>query len=155
MKLAVIQMVSTCSVAGNLQAASVLLSRAADAGAELAVLPEYFCLLGRRDIDKLAIQEGWGSGPIQDFMARTARELGLWIVAGTMPLSLPPGDGQAPQSQGAAGERVHNSSLVFDPRGDCVARYDKIHLFRFDNGHERYDESRVLLAGQQPVTLVT
>ena len=138
MKVAALQMVSGMSAPANLRQARALLAEAASAGAELAVLPEYFCLLGRRDTDKLALQEVFGGGPIQQFLADTARELGLWIVGGTLPLA------------SADPARVRNSSLVYSPGGECVARYDKIHLFRFDNGHERYDESRVLEAGREP-----
>ncbi len=146
MRVAAIQMVSATRLDTNLDRARALLTEAASAGAELAVLPEYFCLMGQRDTDKLAIQEPFGTGRIQQFLAERARELGLWIVGGTLPLSLPQGNGQGD------GQRVSNTSLVYSPQGECVARYDKIHLFRFDNGHERFDESRVLQAGQQPVT---
>jgi nitrilase len=139
MKTAAIQMVSTPDRDTNLQQARVLLEQAARAGAELAVLPEYFCLMGLQDSDKLAIQEPFGDGPMQSFLAGAARELKLWIVAGTLPLRA-----QQP-------DRVYNSSLVYDPHGNCVARYDKIHLFRFDNGRESYDESRVLNPGATPV----
>ncbi len=139
MNIAALQMVSSTRLAHNLERAHALLAQAAAAGAELAVLPEYFCLLGQRDTDKLQIQEAFGSGPIQDFLAGAARTFGLWIVGGTLPLTV--GDGS----------RVRNTSLVFDPTGACVARYDKIHLFRFDNGRERYDESRVLERGDTPV----
>ena len=66
MKVAAIQMVSTPEVTRNLAAARQLLQQASDAGAELAVLPEYFCLLGRKDTDKLAIAEPAGSGPLQE-----------------------------------------------------------------------------------------
>jgi nitrilase len=140
MKIAAIQMVSGSDLGANLASASTLLQRAADGGAELAVLPEYFCLLGQRDSDKLALQEAWGAGPIQDFLADAARRLQLWIVGGTLPLSTPDA------------RRVSNSSLAYAPDGACVARYDKIHLFRYDNGRERYDEARVLQAGQTPVS---
>ncbi|MEO8544329.1 MAG: carbon-nitrogen hydrolase family protein [Burkholderiaceae bacterium] len=146
MKVATVQMVSGVQVQGNLDRARVLLERAAAEGAELAVLPEYFCLLGQRDTDKLAVREPFGAGPIQQFLSDTARTLGMWIVGGTLPLEVvqgAPDDGQT---------RVHNSSLVFDPTGACVQRYDKMHLFRFDNGHERFDESRVQLRGQSPVS---
>jgi predicted amidohydrolase len=138
MKIAAIQMVSTGVLAENLQQARGLLEQAARDGAELAVLPEYFCLIGHRDADKLAIQEAFGSGPIQSFLADAARALGLWVVGGTLPLSA------------SSTDRVYNSSLVFDPEGACVARYDKMHLFRFDNGVESYDESRVLDPGTHP-----
>jgi predicted amidohydrolase len=138
MKVAAIQMVSTDSVAYNLARASELLTQAAQSGAELAVLPEYFCLMGLRDADKLAIQEPFGRGPIQQFLSATAQRLGLWLVAGTLPLS------------STLADRVFNSTLVFNPQGVCVARYDKIHLFRFDNGQESYDESQVLQQGDRP-----
>ena len=141
MKLAVLQMVSSHDWRANLNVAADLLQQAAAAGAEVAVLPEYFCLMGLRDQDKLAIQEPVGSGPLQDFLARQAQSLGLWIVAGTLPLTAP-----------YAG-RVFNTTLVFDPQGACVARYDKMHLFRFDNGQESYDEARVLQEGAAPSLL--
>ena len=139
MKVAAIQMVSTTTVATNLATATRLLREAAAHGAELAVLPEYFCLLGRKDTDKLEVREPFGSGPIQDCMSALARELGIWIGAGTLPLATP--------DLG----RVRNSLLVFAPDASCVARYDKIHLFRYDNGQERYDESRVLAPGDKLV----
>jgi predicted amidohydrolase len=87
MKVAAIQMVSTGVLGDNLRQARQLLEQAAQSGAELAVLPEYFCLIGQRDGDKLAIQEAFGKGPIQQFLADAARELGLWLVGGTLPLS--------------------------------------------------------------------
>jgi len=99
------------------------------------VLPEYFCLMGRRDGDKLAVREAFGGGAIQDFLARTARECGLWLVGGTLPL------------EAADDAHVRNTSLVFSPAGARVARYDKIHLFKFEHGRERYDESRVIEPG--------
>jgi predicted amidohydrolase len=140
MHVAALQMVSGITVAANLAMARQLLERAAAQGAELAVLPEYFCVMGRKDTDKLEVQEAAGEGPIQDFLARAARELGLWVVGGTVPL------------RASDSRRVRNSSLVYAPSGQCVARYDKIHLFRFDNGTEQYDESRVIECGAAPVT---
>lgn len=139
MKTAGIQMVSSTSVEANLAAARTLLESAAGQGAELAVLPEYFCILGMRDTDKLSIREEYGSGAVQQFLADTARELGLWIVGGTVPLVA--GDAQ----------HVRNTSLAFSPAGQCVARYDKIHLFRFENGKERFDEARTIERGDVPV----
>ena len=144
MKVAAIQMVSSTDLQSNLEAAREWLREAARQGAEMAVLPEYFCLLGQKDTDKLAIQEPLGQGKIQQFLAEQARQNQMWIVGGTLPLAF---DKAEP-----VGSRVFNTSLVFSPNGECVARYDKIHLFRFDNGTERYDESRVLQAGNLPVT---
>jgi len=146
MKVAALQMVSSTALQTNLEQALVLLRQAAAQGAELALLPEYFCLLGRRDTDKLSIQEPYGDGPIQRFLASSARELGLWIVGGSLPLTL----AQDGLPAADCGSRVYNSTLVYSPQGECICRYDKIHLFRFDNGRERYDESAVLRAGSQP-----
>ena len=139
MKVAAIQMVSGTQLADNLRAARALLEQAANSGAELAALPEYFCAMGHRDTDKLALREVFGKGVVQDFLARTARDLHMWIVGGTLPL------------HATTDDRVFNTTLVFDPRGDCVARYDKIHLFHFDNGREHYYEGRVVQAGHSPV----
>jgi nitrilase len=139
MKIAAVQMVSTTSVERNLDAARSLVARAAREGAALAILPEYFCLVGRSDRDKLAIAEALGEGPIQAMLAETAREHRLWLVGGTLPLR-----------SGEEG-RVRNANLVFSPAGECVARYDKIHLFRYDNGKEQYDEGRTLQPGAEPV----
>ena len=140
MKLAAIQMVSATHALANLAVAHQLLREAAAQGAELAVLPEYFCIMGLKDTDKLALREPFGDGPIQDFLSRTAKELGLWIVGGTLPL--------ATHDPGL----VRNGSLAFAPSGACVARYDKMHLFRFTDGRVAYDETRVLQPGTGPVS---
>lgn len=140
MKVAAIQMVAGGDLSVNLQHAAVLMKQAALAGAELVALPEYFCLIGSKDTDKLAISEASGHGEIQEFFSTTARELKIWIVGGTMPI----------KTSDAA--HVRNSVLVYSPSGELAARYDKIHLFRFDNGVERYDESHVLERGDQPTS---
>ena len=140
MKVAAIQMVAGADLDVNLQRAAVLLKQAAQQGVELAALPEYFCMIGSKDTDKLAISEQSGQGKIQQFFAGMARELKLWIVGGTMPMRT-----DDPM-------HVRNSVLVYSPNGELAARYDKIHLFRFDNGVERYDESHVLERGDQPVS---
>jgi len=140
MKVAALQMVSRPDVARNLVTARQLLSQASDAGAELVVLPEYFCLLGHKDTDKLALAEMDGYGPLQDFLSRCAQDFKLWIVGGTIPIC------------GNETGKVYNSTLVFNPLGQCVARYNKMHLFCYDNGTESYDESRVLVPGKDPVT---
>ncbi len=139
MKTAAIQMVSGTNVEANLDAAAQLLAQAAAEGAELAVLPEYFCIMGLKDADKLKVQEHAGGGLIQDFLSDSARRLGLWLVGGTLPIAT--GDAS----------RVRNASLAYAPSGECVARYDKIHLFRFAQGGEDYDETRVLEPGAETV----
>jgi nitrilase len=140
LRVAALQMVSTPEVDENLSAAAALLREARERGAELALLPEYFCILGRRERDKVAVAEDDGDGPIQRFLAGEARALGVWLIGGTLPLRT------------SDAERVTNTLLVFDPGGNRVARYDKIHLFRFERGEERYDESRTLIAGGTPAT---
>jgi len=139
MRVAAIQMVSAIEREANLARAHALLAEAAKAGAELAVLPEYFCMMGARDTDKLGLRETAGTGTVQNFLADAAREFGLWIVGGTLPLETDDDN------------HVFNSSLVYSPDGACMARYDKIHLFYFDNGRERYDERRVIAPGSKPV----
>ncbi len=141
MKIAALQMVSTPDVGRNLEAAGRLMAQAQREDVALVVLPEYFCLMGRRDDDKRAIAEAPGHGPIQAFLAQQAKALGLWVVAGTLPL----------QEPGAT--QLRNSNLVFGPDGLQHARYDKIHLFAFDNGRENYDEGRVLEPGAAPVAV--
>ena len=139
MRTAALQMVSGCDVAANMQAVAALVAQAAQQGAELVVLPEYWCLLGQRDSDKLAIAEDFGAGPLQDFLAQQASRHGVYVVGGTIPL----------RSQQA--DKAYNSSLVFDPQGQRIARYDKIHLFSFHKGREAYNEGKCLQAGSQPV----
>ena len=141
MKVAAIQMVGCESVHRNLDEARRLLEQAAKGGAELAALPEFFCLMARENDAKRAIAEEFDSGPIQRFLSDCARDLALWIVGGTLPLRTPTG----------GGTRVRSASLVFDPGGACVARYDKMHLFRFEQGAEKHDETLLLEAGGEPV----
>lgn len=139
MTVASLQMVSTPDVERNLDIAQRLIGQAAKQGARMVLLPEYFCLMGHKDTDKLAIAEAYGHGPIQEFLADQAVVRNLHIVAGTLPIS------------SAVDGRVYNTMLVFNPQGECTARYDKIHLFRFTKGEESYDEGRVLVPGNAPV----
>ena len=144
MKIAALQMVSTPRVADNLATARRLMAEAAADGAQIVALPEYFCLMGHSDRDKLTIAEAAGDGPIQQALSDAARELGLWVVGGTLPISCGPAEaGDTP--------RVFNSSCVYAPDGRLAARYDKMHLFRYQSGREQYDEARVLRAGDGPV----
>ncbi len=138
MRIAALQMVSTPEVERNLDAAARLIARAAADGARLVALPEYFCLLGRSERDKLGIAEADADGAIQHFLAEAARRHGVYLVGGTLPI------------RGADPDHVRNSCCVYGPDGMRRARYDKIHLFAFDNGRERHDEARVLEAGAGP-----
>ena len=136
-RVAGVQMVSTIDVDQNLRAASALIAQAADGGAQVVALPEYFCLMGQRDTDKVALREADGHGPIQDFLANQARQHRVCLVGGTLPLVAPEDD------------RVLNTLLVYGPGGERVARYDKIHLFRFNKGKESYDESVTITPGNE------
>jgi predicted amidohydrolase len=141
MKLAALQMVSTPDVGRNLEAAARLIAEAAAQGATLASLPEYFCLMGQNDSDKLRIAEEDGHGPIQDFLAGEAKRHGLWLIGGTLPI------------RSRDGTRVRNACCVYGPDGTRAARYDKLHLFAFDNGREHYDEAVALEPGDAPVAV--
>jgi len=142
MKIAAVQMVSTPELDDNLATAERLIAQAAAAGAELVSLPEYFCFMGRRDEDKLALAETAGDGSIQRALAELAARHGVWLLGGTVPIAT--GDAR----------RVFNRTCVFAPDGRDVGHYDKLHLFRYRNdAGEDYDEGRVLQAGGEPVAL--
>ncbi|WP_025098498.1 carbon-nitrogen hydrolase family protein [Burkholderia sp. A1] len=134
--VAALQMVSTPDVVRNLDEAGRLIAEAATGGAQLVLLPEYFCFMGRRDTDKLAIAEPYQDGPIQRFLGDAARHHGVWVIGGTLPLAAP------------EPSRVLNTTLVFDPEGREAARYDKIHLFNFEKGEESFDEARTIRPGE-------
>jgi nitrilase len=137
-RIASIQMVSTPELQENLNTAARLIKVAAEEGAQLAVLPEYFCLMGLKDTDKVRARESYGNGPIQEQLSAIAKDNGIYLVAGTIPLEA--GDPQ----------KVLNTTLVFNPHGKTIARYDKIHLFGFQTETERYQESETIEAGNEP-----
>ena len=143
MKVAAIQMVSTPLRDENLSTAARLIDEAAAAGARLVSLPEYFCQFGRADTDKFQIAETEGSGPIQELLAAKARQHGIWLAGGSLPLKTPDP------------AKVTNTALLFNPQGQLAARYDKLHLFSFQDGERSLDESRTMLAGQQCVAVDT
>jgi nitrilase len=134
--VAAVQMISTPVVADNIATMRRLVAQAAGRGALLVTLPEYWPIMGMSDADKVGHAEQPGSGPIQDAMASVAREHGIWLIGGTLPLV-----------SGDAG-RVMNTTLVYDPQGHSVGRYDKIHLFGFTKGSESYDEARTIVPGE-------
>ena len=148
--VAAVQMVSGSRLQDNLQTAARLVGQAADQGAKLIALPEYFCLMGQKEADKLAIAEPYQPNPleltpaaqlrlpIQTQLARLARDHGIWLVGGSIPLT-----SDQPN-------KVLNTCLTFDPEGRVLHRYDKLHLFAFFNGTESYDESRSIAHGSPP-----
>jgi deaminated glutathione amidase len=140
-KVAAVQMASGPNVAGNLSEARRLIAKAAEQGARLVVLPEFFAIMGMNEQDKVAVREQPGSGVIQSFLSETARKHKIWLVGGSIPLVADVAD------------KVRNTCLVFDENGEQVARYDKIHLFNLDLGNERYHEAKTIESGKQVVVV--
>jgi deaminated glutathione amidase len=139
MRVAAIQMVSGLQVQVNLERAALLIERAAKAGAQLICLPEYFCILGQHGYDKVQIAEPFEQGPMQFFLSQQAKQHSVTLIGGSVPLV-----------SNISG-KVFNSCLVFNPDGQRIARYDKIHLFTLNQGAEQFDESLTIVPGTQPV----
>ncbi|WP_036303567.1 carbon-nitrogen hydrolase family protein [Methylotenera sp. L2L1] len=140
-KIAGIQMASGPYVSANLSEAERLIEIAANQGAKLIVLPEYFAIMGLKESDKVAAREEEGKGPIQDFLSKTAKKHKVWLIGGSVPLVC-----DAPN-------KVRNSCLVFDDKGKQVARYDKIHLFGLKLGNEHYTEEKTIEAGDTVIVI--
>lgn len=141
-RVAVIQMVSSDDVEANLNTAAELIRQAASDRAELLTLPENFAFMGQREHDKVAIREPFGSGPIQDFLSSEARRHKVWLLGGTIPL------------QASVPDKIRAASLLYNPDGRCVARYDKIHLFDVyvdSGGDKTYNESGTIEGGNEVV----
>lgn len=141
LKIASVQMISSSNLEENLQTAKKLIQLAAQDGAKLVMLPEYFCMMGLKDTDKVAIRESLGSGPIQEQLASFAKDNQIYLVGGTIPLEA--------KDLG----KVLNTTLAYNPQGQQIGRYDKIHLFGFQTETERYQESETIEAGNLPGTL--
>jgi predicted amidohydrolase len=144
-KCAAIQMASSPNVGSNLLEAEKLIAEAAKAGAKLVALPENFALMGEHELDKIRIKEVDGQGPIQNFLSETAAKYGVWIVGGTMPIA------------GDAEHKVRAACLIYNDRGERVARYDKMHLFDVSvpGTNEVYRESDSIEAGPRPLVFDT
>ncbi len=134
-------MASGPNVEGNLREAARLIEKAVEQGAQLVALPENFAIMGMREEDKVSLREKEGSGPIQEFLAATAKRHGIWLIGGSLPLEC------------SAPDKVRSSSMVYDSSGKLVARYDKIHLFGFEMGDEHYSEQRTIEPGSRVVTV--
>jgi nitrilase len=142
-KVAAIQMASGPNVPGNLNEAGRLVEQAAKQGAKLVVLPEYFPIMGINETDKVAMREEPGHGVIQNFLRETAKKHKIWLVGGSIPLA------------SSDPKKVLNTCLLFNDRGEQVARYDKIHLFNLDLGNEHYHEARTIEPGKEVVAVDT
>ncbi|CAG9295419.1 carbon-nitrogen hydrolase family protein [Celerinatantimonas diazotrophica] len=135
--IAAIQLNSGDDVAANLSLASDWVGQAASLGARYVVLPEYFYWMGEDEMQRVDLGEPFGHGPLQQAMSNLAKRHQIYLAAGTLPIVSP------------LANHVYNSQLLFGPQGDCLSRYDKIHLFGFDDGTLRYQESDVLASGRQ------
>lgn len=138
-------MASSPNVGANLIEAGRLIAEAAAGGAKLVVLPENFAIMGLKESDKVAIREPDGTGPIQDFLAQQARRHNVWLVGGTIPL------------ESSDARKVRAACLLFNHKGERVARYDKIHLFdvHIEESGEHYVESETIEPGSGPAIVET
>jgi predicted amidohydrolase len=145
-RVAGIQMTSTGDVNENLEMAKNLIQQAVDLGAKLVVLPEMFAMMGMDSADKLKLREELGHGLIQDFLQSQAKTHQIWLVGGTIPVAIAKDD-----------SRARAACLVFDDKGVCVARYDKVHLFdaHLRASQEDYSESLTIQPGDKVVVVQT
>lgn len=144
-RVAAIQMASGPNVNANLLEAQRLIDQAVNAGAGLIVLPENFAQMGNKESDKLKIQEQPGEGPLQSFLSDQAKQHGIWLVGGAIPIAT-----DDP-------EKVFASSLLFNDQGEQVARYDKVHLFdvHISESNENYNESEIIKSGHDVMVVET
>ena len=142
-KAACVQMNSAAEIAPNLESASTLIRAAAGAGAQLVMTPENTTLIEPNRARSLAKTPPEDVHPGVPHFAALAKELGLWLLIGSMPVR-------------ADDKRIANRSFLFDPNGAVAARYDKIHMFDVDlpNG-ETYRESNGVRPGEQAVVAST
>ena len=143
--VAAIQMASGPNVKANLEEAEKLINTAVQQDAELVVLPENFAIMGMSEVDKVAIAEKYGEGPIQKFLSQQASKHGIWIVGGTIPIDA------------SVTGKVYSACLLYNDSGEVVARYDKIHLFDvvLEDNDESYNESETIESGDDVVVADT
>ncbi|WP_227429266.1 nitrilase-related carbon-nitrogen hydrolase [Psychrobacter sp. I-STPA6b] len=139
--VACIQLNSQRDVDTNLQLVKQSVALAHSQGASLAVLPENALCMG----NQFATAERFDE--LSQKLANIATQYNIHLLAGTLPCPYRP-DGST-----IADGRLRQSSLLFAPDGQCLARYDKIHLFTatVNDAHGRYDESATFEAGEHTV----
>lgn len=149
--VALIQMISGREREINLAKARELLQKASAAGARIAILPENFACFHSASMRRLAEEEDTSAGPVRQFLAEQARQLGLWIIAGSMPMVVRPDGTPVPAP------RVRSTCWVVDDQGREVGRYDKVHLFDAEVGDSqgRYCESDTFEPGTDAVCVDT
>ncbi|OQR82068.1 hypothetical protein THRCLA_11161, partial [Thraustotheca clavata] len=149
--VAAVQLVSRATLPPNLEAVKRVVGNAAASGASVVVLPEYWGILGHNETDKVNLRESYQESPkaheqpMQHCMQELAKKHAIYLIGGTIPLKSPLHEG-----------KVLNTTLVYNPNGNVIGRYDKVHLFGFTpgNGERAFDEGRTIDAGdsnQRPV----
>jgi nitrilase len=139
--IATIQMVSSSNWQQNLATAAKLVKEAANKGAKLAVLPEFFIRIAdNQDTEFYNLIEPLGNGVVQESLSQMARENNIHLVGGTIPI------------QATTKNKCYNTCIVYSNTGDMICHYHKIHLFKFDNGEHKFDEEIRFTRGNQAQT---
>ena len=144
-KFAIVELNSQTDILANLQSIELGIKIASERGTRMVILPENAFCFGK---------QGFASqyfDALKAWSAHAARHYGVYLLAGTLPCPYRP-DG-TPVADG----KLRQSSLLFDPAGDCLARYDKIHLFKatVNDSTGNYDEGRTFEAGKELIVADT
>jgi len=150
-KIAAIQMASGPQLKANLMEATRLIREAAKKGSQMIVLPESFALMAMHESENIELAENENDGYIQNIIKQSAIDNKVWIVAGSIPL------------KSKSSDKISAASLMFNDKGELVARYNKIHLFdvdinspkKCDDQSETYRESDTFEAGKEIVVVDT
>ncbi len=136
-------MASGPNISANLLEAERIVADAVEAGAKMVVLPENFAFMGETDEENLKFKEEPGSGPLQTFLSQLADRHDIWIAGGTIPLVA-----NDPN-------KIRSTCLMFNDKGEQVARYDKIHMFDVHllETDEKYSESSTIEPGSDTVVV--
>lgn len=134
-KIAAIQMTSSCDLNKNIKTIKNLIKKVKLNNADAVVLPEYWPLISSNESDKLLIAEEFGNGFLQDNLKKLAIDNNIIIFAGTIPL------------RSKIKNKINNSLLVFNQNGECIYRYDKMHLFNYNSTEETFKESDTIVSG--------
>ena len=144
-KFAIVELNSQTDILANLQSIELGIKIASERGTRMVILPENAFCFGK---------QGFASqyfDALKTWSAQAARHYSVYLLAGTLPCPYRP-DG-TPVADG----KLRQSSLLFDPAGDCLARYDKIHLFKatVNDSTGNYDEGRTFEAGKELIVADT
>ena len=144
-KFAIVELNSQTDILANLQSIELGIKIASERGTRMVILPENAFCFGK---------QGFASqyfDALKAWSAQAASHYGVYLLAGTLPCPYRP-DGTP-----VADRKLRQSSLLFDPAGDCLARYDKIHLFKatVNDSTGNYDEGRTFEAGNELIVADT